>query len=403
MHRLRRVAASFAAMLLLVSAPLYAQRAAAPPSEAPAGQLAFGVDLYRQLATAPGNVFLSPASLSTAFGLAYAGARGATAAEITRVLRYPERDVHAQMSELLKRLPLDQPGRKVSIANALWVQQGFAFHPDYLSLTRDHYAAAPRQVDFQNAPAEAANAINRWADESTAGRITKVVSDLPTTTRLILTNAVYFKADWARPFDANRTTTQSFTRLDGSAVETAFMTDNFALKLLDRPGFQAVEIPYLGDELSMMLFLPKAAAGLPELEQKLSGATLGEWIAALRAARPSSVELTLPKIKLDARYALADQLKAMGMQRAFSQAAEFGGISDAAPLMLSDVLHQTFLLVDEQGTEAAATTAIGIVVTSGPRIEHRFRADHPFFFLVRDNRSGAVLFMGRITDPPRQG
>lgn len=403
MHRLRRVAASFAAMLMLVSAPLHAQQAAAASPEAPARQLAFNVDLYRQLTAAPGNVFLSPASLSTAFGLVHAGARGATAAELARVLRYPERAVHAQMGGLLKRLPLDAPRRKVSIANALWVQQGFALQGDYLRLTRDHYAAAPRQVDFENAPAAAASAINRWADASTAGRITNVVSDLPRSTRLILTNAVYFKADWARPFDATRTTRQSFSRSDGGAVETAFMTGNFALKLLDRSGFQAVEIPYRGDELSMMLFLPKAKAGLPELEHKLTGATLGEWIAALRAAHPSSVELTLPKIKLEARYALAEQLKAMGMQRAFSHAAEFGGISETAPLMLSDVLHQTFLLVDEQGTEAAAATAAEIVVVGAPLIEHRFRADHPFFFLIRDNRTGAVLFLGRITDPPPQG
>jgi serine protease inhibitor len=367
------------------------------PANVAAGQAEFGIDLYRRLAAEPGNIFLSPASISMALGMVHAGAEGETAAEMAGALRYPQAGAHEGMAVLLKGLPIEKEGRRLSIANALWVQQGLALKPAFLERVRLHYGGGTRPVDFVGAPAEAIATVNRWAEEQTAGRIKGILQreNINDRTRLVLTNAVYFKADWVLPFQAAQTRPRPFKLTGGGSVPVPMMRQRVKLKLLETPAFEAVEMPYKGEELSMLLFLPKETSGLKQFEQGLEGQALRGWIERLRAGERADLELVLPKIELETRASLVPQLQALGMRRAFTQMAQLGGISDGR-LYLSDVLHQTWLRIDEKGTEAAAVTAGLAEIVSMPR---QFHADRPFFFAIRDNRSGTLLFLGRIERP----
>jgi serpin B len=216
----------------------------------------------------------------------------------------------------------------------------------------------------------------------------------------VLTNTVWMKADWLRQFNPLMTRPGDFFAAGGRAVRVSFMHQQEPFRHLDSPGFQAIELPYRGEELAMVVFLPKARDGLPAFERELDPAQLERWIGQLRAAEPEPVDLALPKIRLETRYQLARTLQEMGMPLAFGQGADFSGIDGRRGLFIAKAIHQTFLQVDEKGTEAAAATAL-VMNESGPRPARiRFLADRPFFFLIRDNRSGAVLFMGRIEEPP---
>ena len=363
------------------------------------GQTRFGLELYRQLGAKPGNIFLSPASISVALGMVYAGAQGETAAEMARALHYPAGGVHEEMAVLLRGLPVDREGRRLSIGNALWVQKSFPLKAGYADLLRLHYGSGARQVDFVEAPVEAIATVNRWAEDNSAGRIKTILrrSDINERTRLVLTNAVYFKADWLRQFSALQTRPRPFHLPDGSSVSVPMMRQRGPFRLLDAPTFQAVEMPYKGEEFSMLLFLPKEKDGLPAFENLLDGQALSGWIDALMSSAPADLELVVPKLELDTRASLVPALQALGMRRAFTDQAELRGMADAE-LFVSDVIHQTYLRVDEQGTEAAAVTAALVEIESMPRT---FHADHPFFFVIRDNRTSTLLFVGRIEQPSR--
>ena len=379
--------------------PAPAPVASEPPANVSAGQRDFGVELYRRIGAKPGNVFLSPTSISTALGMVYAGAEGETAAEMAQALRYPPSDgLHQGMGALLRRLPIEKEGRIIRIANALWVQRDFELRSDYLDLVRRQYRGEASGVDFIGAPSEAIATINRWADEKTAGRIKDLLAreKITVDTRLILTNSIYFKGDWLRPFRASETSQRPFLLPGGRSVPATFMRQRSNFRVLTQPGFQALEAPYKGEELSMLLFVPERPGGLAEFDAKLTGERLDGWIDALMAEQPGDVEFVMPKLQLTTKASLVPELQALGMRRAFTSAAQFGGIAAPARLQLSDVIHQTFLLVDEKGTEAAAVTAAIAEIVSVPR---QFHADRPFFFLIRDNRSGTILFMGRISDP----
>jgi len=387
-------------------APKQDSPAAAPverpaPADVTAGQAEFGVELYRRLGAEPGNIFLSPASVSMALGMVHAGAEGETAGEMERALRYPAAGLHEGMASLLRRLPIAADGRRVSIANALWVQQSFALKASYLETVRRHYGGGARQVDFVGAPVEAIAALNRWAEEQTAGRIKTILQreNINDRTRLVLTNAVYFKADWLLPFQAAQTRSRPFRLAGGGSVSVPMMRQRANFRLLETPAFEAVEMPYKGEELSMLLFLPSETSSLRQFEQALEGQALRSWAEQLMSSERRDLEMVLPKLELETRVSLVPQLQALGMRRAFTQMAQLGGMSDAR-LYLSDVLHQTILRVDEKGTEAAAVTAGLAEIVSMPK---QFHADRPFFFVIRDNRSGTLLFLGRIERPSPTG
>ena len=332
-----------------------------------------------------------------ALAMVHAGAEGETAAEMAQALRYPSAGVDEAMAAQLRALPIDSEGRHLSIGNALWVQQGFALRPAWLDRIRRHYGGGARQLDFVGAPAQAIQTINRWAEEKTAGRIKGLLQpeNINDRTRLILTNAVYFKADWLVPFQAAQTRNRPFRLGGGGSVSVPMMRQRVMLRLLDLPTFEAVEMPYKGEALSMLIFLPKEGQGLSGFEQSLNGAALTGWIDRLMASERADLELVVPKLELDTRASLVPELQALGMRRAFTQAAQLRGISEA-DLYLSDVIHQTYLRVDEKGTEAAAVTAGIAEIVSMPRA---FHADRPFLFVIRDNRTGTLVFLGRIERP----
>ncbi|MDB5674190.1 MAG: serpin family protein [Sphingomonas bacterium] len=409
-------------------APVPAAAAAQPPlskesTAAVRGINAFALDLYKTNSEPAANLFLSPASVSTAIGLAYRGARGRTADEIRATLHYPAgpRDYGPGNGEVLRALQLRTGARVVNIANALWVQQGMTFAPDYLADMRSAYGAGLNQIDFLADPDAARLRINSWVEEQTGNRIRGLLQqpDVSQLTRAVLVNTIYMKAPWASPFAATATRDQPFTLLDGGHVFTPLMTQRSWFRTIERGGVQAIALPWQGGELEMIVLLPKSAGKLPRIEHALDSARLDAWVSDLNAARGVDTILTLPRFHLTWRADLVPALKSMGMATALGDDANFGAMKPFNPnspniddhgLQISHVIHQTFLDVDENGAEAAAATAVSMdVIVSGMRHAPPppppviFRADRPFLFLIRDTRSGTILFMGRFVAPSASG
>jgi serpin B len=364
---------------------------------------AFGASLYQRLASEPGNVFLSPISLAGAFGPVAAGAQGETRAAIGKVLGLPNDDasVHRELGGLLRALESDREGARVSIANALWLMKDFAVKPAFVAVVKNSYDAEVDSVDFRNGAA-AAGRINGWVDRRTKGRIPKLVEpdSLNEMTALVVTNAVHFLGDWAHPFNASNTRPQPFYLTSGTARDVPMMYGKRHDRYAEADAVQLLELPYKGDRLSMVAILPKERGGLADVEKRLDGRRLGVWLGQLDTAQAREVRVHLPKVEFRASYQLVEPLKAMGMSIAFQpHQANFRGIADT-DLFISQVVHKTFVRIDEKGTEAAAATGIEVEVTSAPIVPPpTFRADHPFLVLIRDKTTGAVLFLGRIADP----
>jgi serpin B len=367
-----------------------------------AGNRAFGVELYRQLATDPGNIFISPISIAGAFGPVTAGAQGDTQAEINKVLRFPGDDaLHPRLGGLLRGLERDEDGARVTIANALWVAQDFPIKKDFLDTARGNYGAEVANLDFRNGAA-AAGRINEWVERETKRRIRNLINprSLNARTVLVVTNAVHFLGDWTVPFEARHTRPLPFYLDGATSRDVPMMSDSRSVRYAEPGDVQIIDLPYKGERLSMSVILPKRRGGLREVEGRLDDRLLGRWLAALDAAPVREVQIVLPKVTVESAYQLVEPLKAMGMVAAFDPSrAKFRGIAEA-PLVITQVVHKTFLRVDEKGTEAAAATGIGIEVT-GARIGPPtvFRADHPYLLLIRDKPTGAVLFLGRIAAP----
>jgi serpin B len=368
------------------------------------GNSDFGVALYKSLADEPGNVFLSPISIAGAFGPVSAGARQETLAEIARALRLPAGGgpgLHPALGGLLRDLEREREGTRLSIANALWVQRGLLLKAPFEAIAREAYDARVESLDFVRGE-EAAARINGWVKEETRGRIPTLISpdSLNGDTALVITNAVYFLGDWTTPFNASNTRDEPFYLQGGGVRQIPLMYRKDPFRYLETATFQAVDLPYKDERLSMSLFLPKRRDGLAAFEAELSEAGLRSWLERLDAAQPREVRLHLPKLEIKQEYDLVPPLRSLGINSAFTpNRADLRGIAEA-DLFISQVIHKTFLRVDEKGTEAAAATGIEIEVTSAPLVPPiTFRADHPFFFVIRDKTSGAILFLGRIAAP----
>jgi serpin B len=367
------------------------------------GNSEFAFDLYRKLRS-DDNLFFSPWSISTALGMTSAGARGATQEEMAKTLHFtlPGPRLHSAMGALVK----DFAGAKTKdyqlrVANALWGQQGLAFQPDFLQLTREAYGAELRPVDFKKETEQARQTINDWVEKQTEGKIKELLRSgvLTVDTRLVLTNAIYFKSTWLQPFNEKATTPGDWKLTADKKVPGVPLMQQSVNEAhyYENADLQMVALPYQGEALSMIVLLPKKADGLGKIEESLGAARLDEW---LKAAALHKVDLTLPRFKLTAEADLKKTLTEMGMGQAFSQGADFSGISTSEPLMLSAVVHKAVVEVDEKGTEAAAAT--GVVVGAKKLAEHQpvvFRADHPFIFLIRDNQTKSILFLGRLNNP----
>jgi serpin B len=360
----------------------------------------FALDLYARLRDREGNLFFSPFSISTALAMTYAGARGQTEAQMARVLYFGlnQPRLHAAFGGLIRALNAGASGRgyQLSVANALWGQKGEGFLKSFLEINRANYGAGLREVDFVRATEAARQTINRWVEEQTAGKIRDLLQRgvLDTATVLVLTNAIYFKGDWVLQFDKKETLTNPFMRLDGSDVQTPMMRQTAEFRYADTGDLQVLELPYVGDKLSMVILLPREMKGLPRLERSLTVENLAKWMSGLRKQK---VIVDIPKFKLTSQFRLDETLQAMGMTDAFSRAADFSGMNGKKGLFIGAVVHKAFVDVNEEGTEAAAATAV--VMTKGLGGPPAFVANHPFIFLIRDTRSNSILFLGRVADP----
>jgi serpin B len=376
------------------------------------GSNAFAVALYGQLRNRHGNLFFSPVSVSIALAMTYAGARGPTAAELVRTLHFtlPHDRLAPVMGALLCELNAAHSGYQLHVANSLWAQQGYLFLPGFLSVMRNDYGAGFNEVDFETATEAAREAINRWVELETNNRIQNLIKPglLSSDTRLALVNAIYFKSDWQTPFERRQTKEELFHVSAARATKAPMMHSAQGFNYLDGGTFQALEIQYKSaggrwnGELSMIVFLPKRVGGLQAMEQAMTASNTKQWMAQLRYE--PEVVLTLPRFKMTQQFELSDTLAAMGMPLAFDQlAADFTGMTEKREFYISEVIHKAYIEVNEEGTEAAAATGVIICGAAAGRGRPRppivFRADHPFVFLIRDNRSGSILFMGRVTDP----
>jgi serpin B len=364
------------------------------------GNTAFALKMYKEVRTQEGNLFLSPYSISTALAMTYAGARGETATEMARTLHFTlgQEKLHPALAKLAGQLKGEgkKRGYELKIANALWGQHGYAFLPEFLELNRTVYGAGFKKVDFLQDTEEARKTINAWAEKETEGKIKDLLQRgvLNRDTRLVLTNAIYFKAAWQRQFDKAQTRVEVFRGAAGREIKVPMMHQTSDFRYFADDTLQVLELPYKGREVSLVVLLPRRTDGLFELEGRLTGANLKRWLGGLRQA---TVHVILPRFETTSELTLTKLLSAMGMPRAFtSSMADFSGMDGTDRLFLQAAVHKAFVQVNEVGTEAAAATAVAAADESEPQ---SFRADHPFLFLIRDNRSGSVLFLGRLVEP----
>jgi len=401
------------ASLLLAAAPCgaVAPEGAAKPPAARANVAivaeannAFAADLYGKLAAKEGNFFFSPNSIETALVMTMAGARGKTAEEMKKVLHLVmaqtvSPDIHGAFGAFLKDLnaekgPDGKPrGYQLSVANALWGQKGFTFLPAFLDLVKTNYSAGLSEVNFTNDMEGARKTINAWVEKETRDKIKDLITPgvLGRDTRLVLTNAIYFKGQWAEPFEKDRTQDEPFHLATDKTVTVSMMNRQGHYEYAEAKTFTALRLPYAGNELAMIILLPKKVDGLADLEKSLSKATLDKLRQRMKK---DEVEVTIPKFTMTCQFELNKTLGDMGMTDAFSEkAADFSGMMSKKDLFLADVAHKAFIRVDEEGTEATAATSASSEGGS------TFEANHPFIFLIRHEKSGAILFMGRLADP----
>jgi serpin B len=371
------------------------------------GNSTFAFELYQALRGAEGNLFYSPHSISVALAMTYAGARTETEEQMAGTLRYtlPQEQLHPAFNGLDLELASrgegaqgkDGKGFRLSIVNAIWGQDGYPFLPQFLDTLARNYGAGLRIVDFVNATEAARLTINNWVSEQTEGRIEDLIppGSIDAATRLVLTNAIYFNAAWAEPFLPEQTQDGTFHLLDDGEVTVPLMSQSTLHRYAEGDGYQAVEVAYDGHELSMLILLPEEG-NFEAFEQALDA---GQVEAIVEALGHQQVALTLPSFEFDAKFSLEKTLAEMGMPLAFSPDADFSGMTGTRELFISQVIHQAFVSVDEAGTEAAAATAVMMKLSAAPGEPIEFRADHPFIFLIRDNETGAILFVGRVVNP----
>lgn len=363
--------------------------------------LAFGIDLFKQLRAAEkGNLMVSPLSVASALAMTANGAAGKTRTEMERVLRIDglgrdkANQAYADLTAALVKASADGT---LAVANSLWVDDGLKLKASFLARDRDFFGAGVSSVPFGDPPV-AMKAINDWVSGKTNGKIPKLLSSIPQATIIALVNAVYFKQQWADPFDAALTKPQPFTLGDGSKADVPMMHRGGEMDYLETSAFQAVKLPYKGDA-AMYVFLPKPGNDLAAIESPLSPAEWDGWMSAF-AQRPG--QLALPRFTLRTKSELSRPLENMGMTSAFDN-ADFSDMTDAGAF-ISQVVHSVYVSVDESGTEAAAASAAMMVSGASPAPANPFlmTVDRPFFFAIRDEPTGEVLFMGSVTDPRGQ-
>ena len=372
------------------------------------GNSAFAFDLYQALSEADSNLFYSPYSISLALVMTYAGARDETAQQMADTLHFTlaNNRLHPAFNWLDIELASrgegaegkDEGGFRLNIVNAIWGQKDYEFLSEFLDILAENYGAGLRPLDFIKAPEESRITINNWVSEQTEGRIEDLIPQglIDTWTRLVLTNAIYFNAAWQYPFEESMTKDGPFYLLDGSKVTVPMMKQTEHFGYTEGEGYQAVELPYDGRELSMVILLPRKE-NFEQFEGSLDYQLVDSLIKALEYQR---VSLTMPKFEFESEFRLKETLSAMGMPVAFCEGADFSDMTGNRDLFIGDVVHKAFVSVDEAGTEAAAATAVIMLPTAMPPGELvEVTVDRPFIFLIRDIETGSILFIGRVVNP----
>jgi len=381
------------------------------------GNTTFALELYAQLTAESGNLFFSPYSVSTALAMTYAGAKEKTAAQMSEVLHFPECQtaLHPAFSLLQDQInDAAQKNIELNIANALWGQKGGMFQKKFKNAVKDYYKAPLQEVDFETAYQAIRKQINAWVEDKTRHKIKNIVPQgiLNSLTRLVLVNAIYFKGNWASPFEKSNTTKQPFLMTSGNSIKVPMMNQKSYFGYEEHDSLWVLELPYAENRqekdpfelpisydknnLSMIILLPKQHDGLAALEESLNPANLDEWLDSLQWKK---VKVFLPKFKVSTGFELSKTLKNMGMPDAFNDDADFSGMDGTKELYIKSIIHKAFVDVNEKGTEAAAATAVFVGTRGLPPPTPIFRADHPFIFLIRHNSSGSILFMGRVVNP----
>ena len=379
-------------------------------AELAAGNATFALDLHRQLASdSAANQFLSPYSISVALAMTYAGARGETETQMRETLRYTlGEDVHAAFetlaAELEERSTTQDPVEdetvdafQLAVANALWGREGYPFSGSYRSLIESHYGGGLRRADFAGDPAGERERINEWVAERTEDRIENLLppGSLTPATVLVLTNAIYFMASWQFEFDPANTRDGSFRALDGSTATVPMMRQNLRTNYASVSGAQAIELPYVGEEVSMVLVVPDEG----EFESFEQGLDAEGLFGIFEALGDASGDVRMPRFEFESEVQLSKTLSELGMPVAFGGEANFDGMVEGGDgdLWIDEVYHKAFVSVDEEGTEASAATAI-VMLESAPATTFDLTIDRPFLFVIRDRPTDAVLFLGRVTD-----
>lgn len=362
----------------------------------------FGFKLFQQtLRQDRGkNIFISPSSVAIALAMTYNGANGSTQEAMARTLELQGlslTEINQANAALHKSLETADPEVKIAIANSLWANQGFTFKPEFIQRNQQFYQAKLTELNFRNP--QATKIINNWVKQNTQGKIAQIVDRLDANQVLFLINAIYFKGNWTQAFNPRDTVIQPFTLGNGAKKSLPFMTQTGEYRYYENDAFQAVSLPYSQGRFSFYIFLPKANKDLSSFYQSLSAPAWEQWMSQFRN-RPGSIQI--PRFKLEYDIQLNEALKALGMEAAFDGSqADFSGMSADGNLVISEVKHKTFVEVNEVGTEAAAVTSVGIVRTAAriPEAPFKFVVDRPFFCTIRDNQTGAVLFMGSVVNP----
>ena len=351
----------------------------------------FALRAVRQISRMDTKYFFSPYSIVSAFGMAYAGASGDTAQEIERALGFTP-DLHEQLGEFMQ--DITNTGC-VASANRVWLDESLSLKTDYQGILYRFYNSSAETLDIQNDPESACRIINSWANSRTNGKIPTLLTNLDPAARMIITNAVYFKAQWASPFSKMKTSPEKFR--DGEKVSQVPMMKKHAnFQYGEFDGVKVIEIPYSGMRITMLVLLP--SEDRPDAMEGLSADTLKRWISELERYE---VDLWLPKFRTENSFQLSEMFKALGVRKAFTDGADFSGMSSSEALKVDEVIHKTFIDIDEEKTEAAAATAIQMLKATAARpdqtLKAEFHADHPFMYCIMDENSGTILFIGRQT------
>jgi serpin B len=390
--------------LLSLYSPISTFATSANPSPAQVvvrGNTAFALDLYAQLKGGKGNLIFSPYSISSAMAMIYAGGRGQTESQIAETLHFtlPRETLHTAFLELQDDLnEVQKPGSiQFLIANAIWPHNAYSFKKAFLGLLETHYRASVTPVDYIDHLEEARQTINRWVEDKTMDQIKELIRPgiLNALTRMVLTNAIYFKGNWNSQFSEKSTKTMPFnvTSTQSVMIPMMYQTEEFGYHADET--IQVLEMGYKGNRISMLVLLPLQKGGITNLEKNLNTRQLQQWTDQIQKQK---VETWFPKFKLTSSFDLNDPLLALGMLDAFGKKANFSGMDGTRRLYLSAVVHKAFVEVNEEGTEATAATGGVISVTSAPVLP-QFKADHPFLFFIRDTVSKSILFIGRVVQP----